>query len=87
MPKQISPHLPLEAQDQRLGAEQDCAGIQEPLPTSVTKQQLAWLGTWRAARQSLPEPSFKAALRVGDDAVGRGHAGWTTLENGRPYLC
>ena len=40
MPGETSPHLLLEVQDQRLGAEQD----QEPLLATVERQKLAWFG-------------------------------------------
>ena len=36
------------------------------------------------ARTASPKLSFKAPLRVGTTAVGRGNAGWTTSKSGHP---
>ena len=34
-----------------------------------------------------PDPSFRALCRVGDAVCGRGYAGWTTSQGGRPCPC
>ena len=77
----------LEAQDQRLGAEQNnfLVGSLEPLLATVKRRKLAWLG--HITRHASPKPPFRAPWSVGDALVGRGNARWTTSKSGHPCPC
>ena len=83
MPEETSPRLLLEAQEQRLGAEQDplpCGPIQEPVQATVKRQKLAWF-RHVTRHNSLSKTILQGTLEGGRRAVvGRGNAGWTTSE-------
>ena len=61
VPEKTSPHVLLEAQDQRLGAEHDqlLAGPHEPLLATVKRRKLAWFGHV-TRHDSLSKPSLRA---------------------------
>ena len=61
-------------------------GPQEPLLATVKRRKLRGSGMSHATTAP-PKPSFRASWRVGDAAVDRGNAGWTTSRSGHPCPC
>ena len=88
---EISLHLLLGAQDQRLGAQHyqlpcgstgtSCSKCQE------TETCMSLACDMSHATTASPKPSFRVPWRVGDAVVGRGHARWTTSKSGHRCPC